>query len=240
MTLRRTWLLALTLAFVAHGAGAATIPAVTVSMQVGTNTPSVLSPSGTQSEENPEEFLFSGEEVRTGWTLSWDMTVDPDPFVTSNFSVLNSTASTQTYTVVVTLPIVPIPGATLMGGSMQGGITSNSSPGTLATSSPTAMYTALIDGVPVATLYPDPTSVSAGAFLSANLAAAAFGTPIPSAPGPAALTSIGIQLTFTLTPGDQASFTSVFVVEPVPEPTTLGLVSLGLAGLALLGRRRSA
>ena len=54
------------------------------------------------------------------------------------------------------------------------------------------------------------------------------------------LTDIAIQIKFTLTPGDQASFTSVFVVEPVPEPTTIGLVSLGLAGLALAGRRRLA
>jgi hypothetical protein len=237
---RFTWLVTPVLALLAYGAGAATIPAVTVSMQVNSNTPTVLSPTGVEDPTNPEQFLFDGQEVRTGWTLTWDMTVDPDPFVTSNFSVLNSTAATQTYTVTVSLPIAAITPSSLMGGSVQGGITADATAGTLSSATGTAIYTALIDGSPVATLFADPTSTSAGAFLSSSLGSVAFGTPIPSAAGPAALSSIGIQLKFTLTPGDQASFTSVFVVDPVPEPTTLGLVSLGLAGLALMGRRHSA
>jgi len=81
-------------------------------------------------------------------------------------------------------------------------------------------------------------------FLSANFLSPpntlAFGTPIPSAPGPAALASIGINLEFTLTPGDSASFTSIFVVEPIPEPNTFALVALGLVGLAARRGRRSA
>jgi hypothetical protein len=40
---------------------------------------------------------------------------------------------------------------------------------------------------------------------------------------PAALSTIGIRLDFTLTPGDSASFTSVFVVQPVPEPASIAL-----------------
>jgi hypothetical protein len=62
--------------------------------------------------------------------------------------------------------------------------------------------------------------------------------PGPSIPGPAALTSIGIEHQFSLTPGDRATFTSFFVVQPapVPEPTSYSLLAIG--GLMLLWRRR--
>jgi hypothetical protein len=237
---RFAWLVTPVLALIAYGAGAATIPAVTVSLQVNSGTPWVASPTGATTTD-PNQFTYQGTEVKTGWTLTWDMAVNTDPVVTSNITVLNNTANIQTYTFIVTLPISAITPSTLIGGSVSGSVTdSNGGGATLGTAVGSALYTAKIDGAAVATLYPDPSGVSAGSFLSAPLAGAAFGTPIPSAAGPAALTDIAIQIKFTLTPGDQAGFTSVFVVEPVPEPTTLGLVSLGLAGLALIGRRRSA
>jgi len=70
-------------------------------------------------------------------------------------------------------------------------------------------------------LYTDPNSWSAGAFLSANVPSASFGTPTPNQAGPAALTSIGIRLDFLLTGNDSASITSNFVVLPVPVPVPL-------------------
>lgn len=238
MLRRLTWLLIPLSLLFAAGAWATTIPALTVTIQAGSGSPSELAPTG-QTTEDPDQFTFSGSAAGTGWTLTWDMAVDVDPFVTSNVSIINTTAATQTYTIVVTLPVIPIAGSTVMGGSVQGGITSNATPGTLSTASGVAFYTALIDGSPVATLYSDPTSVSSGAFLSANLASAAFGTPIPSAAGPAVTSSIGIQLKFMLTPGDQATFSSIFVVEPVPEPATLALLSVGLVGVVMAARRRA-
>ena len=240
---RFAWLLAPALALVGASAGAITLPSgLDVAWSVnGNSAPFSTGVTNTcqPGTGGPDATECAGNYSWGGATLAWDVTSDPDPFITSNFSILNSSASTQTYTVLVTLPIAAVTPSSLMGGSVQGGITADATAGTLSATG-TAIYTALIDGSPVATLFADPTSTSAGAFLSNSLGSVAFGTPIPSAAGPAALTSIGIQLKFTLTPGDQASFTSVFVVNPVPEPTTLGLVSLGLAGLALMGRRHSA
>jgi hypothetical protein len=48
---------------------------------------------------------------------------------------------------------------------------------------------------------------------------------------------IGIVHNINLSAGDSASFTSNFVVIPVPEPTTGLLISLGLAALALRCRQ---
>lgn len=171
---------------------------------------------------------------------SWSMNVDEDPVISGITSVTNNSNAIQTFTLIFTLAIAPpIVPSSLMGGSIQGGVTDNNGDGaTLATTAGDAFYRAQIDGVNVAALYNDPASVIAGIYLSNNLPASAFGTPIPSQPGPQVLTDIGIRLKFTLTPGDSASFTSNFVVLPIPEPGMAVLLGLGFGLLGIARRRR--
>ncbi len=170
---------------------------------------------------------------------NWSMLVDEDPVVTGITAVTNNSLLTQTYTLIFTLSVLPVTPSSLIGGSIAGSVTDNNGDGaTLATTLGDSIYKAQIDASNVAggSLYTNG-SVIAGSFLSNTLAPVAFGTPIPSLPGPAALTDIGIRLKFTLTPGDSASFTSNFVVLPIPEPGMATLLGLGF-GLLGVARKR--
>jgi len=186
---------------------------------------------------------YNGSTTKSGTKYAWNITADPDPFVSSNYAITNNTLTKNNYSVTITLPIIAIPGATVTGGSVQGGVTDNNGDGaTLGQSGALPIYMSLIDGKNWQPLLPPgPTSLTVGSFLSGTLGPASFGLPIPSLPGPAALTSIGIRLDFSLTPGDSATFSSVFVVNPIPEPTTMALGSMGFAlvvGGACYRRRR--
>ena len=173
-------------------------------------------------------------------SIDLDLSIDNDPVVSGGVAVENNTPGNQIFTLIFTLPVDPIPIGTLTGGSVAGGVTDNSGNGaTLSTIAGSAFYTALIDNVVYQTLLAHNTSVSAGPFDGADLTPASFGNPIPSQLGPAVLTSIGLKYEFNLTGnGDAASFTGVFVVEPVPEPATALMVGLGLVGLAAVRRRQ--
>lgn len=175
------------------------------------------------------------------WTIDYEFEFDPDPWVQANYTITNNSANPIAYVFTVNLPVAPsLSPPNLMGGSVSGSLTDNNGNGaTLTSNAPSAVYTALINGSPVATLLNDPFSISAGSFLSTTIGPQQFGTPIPGDPAPnVSVNDIGIELRFTLSPGDSAAFTSVLVVEPVPEPATAGL--LGLGGLAFFRRRRRA
>lgn len=187
-------------------------------------------------------FEFVGSWSNGDVDLTWDILADPDPFINGNVAVTNNTAMTQTFMLDVTLPIAPTLPTSVLGGSVQGGITADADGGTLS-SVGNSIYRALIDGAEFgepANLFDHLTSVTVGAFESDSLMAGGnsfdnFGTPIPSASGPAINSSIGIRLEFSLTPGDQATFTSSFVAE-IPTPGSMAV--FGVAGLAIARRRR--
>lgn len=173
----------------------------------------------------------------SGWNLSWDVTVKEDPFIDGVFAVTNNTGSTQTYTIVFTLPVTPaITPSSLSGASVIGNLTVDGDGGTLGNAGADPMFTAILDGVTYDTLLDFDSSVTL-AFGSGSTGAAAFGLPGLTQPGPAVNSSIGIQIRFTLTPGDSASFTSRFEVIPVPEPVTAFLLGAGLLSLGVLARR---
>jgi hypothetical protein len=220
------------------------IPALSIDWQAGSFQTSFLAQDkGIAVNNKNGTFSYFGSTKNTPgqpkWNLGWSMTVNPDPFVIANIVVTNNSALTQTFTLTVTLPIGAIVPASLTGGSVTGTVTDLNGDG--ATVSTTAagdpIYMSKIDGGDYIPLLLGGSSASAGSFLSNVIGPASFGGPvIPSLLGPAVNATIGITLKFDLTAGDSASFTSIFVVEPIPGPA--GLALIGVAGLVGVGRRR--
>ena len=175
----------------------------------------------------------TGWNAGNGWTVdSWNLSIDPDPTITNVISVTNNTLSPQSFIISVLLPTSPAFGPpSLIRGSIQGGATDNNFNGvTLSNVGSSSIYDALIDGSTVRTLFDNPTSASGVG--SVSLGSLSFGIPVQEVVAVATTSNISLTLRFNLTAGDSASFTSVFDVQPVPEPGTALLLGLGLAGLA--------
>jgi len=152
-----------------------------------------------------------------------------------NYVVTNTSNSVQTFTIFGTMLVAPIAGPTTMSGSITGTVTDLNGNGAEVTSDPfgvDSIYTAIVDGTDeVRYLMTDFSFEANGPFLSGTGGPQAFSNEAGPAGGVAI--SIAIRLEFTLTPGDSASFTSIFTI--VPAPAALAVLGLGVVGL---GRRR--
>jgi hypothetical protein len=185
-------------------------------------------------------YLEDSQGNALGDLASLHLTFALDPSIDLDLTVRNAASTPQTFTLTGTMVTGAFGGPNRMGGRVLGSLLEVNGGGTgasLSVPSGAAVYSALIDDVPVQSLLPGPFSVSVlDDFGGADVPNTAFGEPIPSAPGPDVLDSIGIRLRFTLSPGDRASVLGVFVVE-TPEPAIAGLLGLAGLGLALLRRR---
>ena len=218
----------------------ADVPRLRVECYTPGETPTPWYPQGVDNGDGTYTFSGTYSDPEYGdWTLNLqNVTVRSDPFINAVYGVTNNLGTTQNLILSVSVPVSPtITPSSLIGGSTGGSINDANfdGVGTLATlGSGQPFYAGLIDGVTVLPLYADPFSVSvpfAGG--TALIPALNAGLPGPTIPGPAVLSSIGIDHRFSLTAHDTAALTSFFVA--VPEPTTGALLALG--GLLLAARR---
>jgi hypothetical protein len=94
--------------------------------------------------------------------------------------------------------------------------------------------------VTVLDIYPDPAVFTVGfAGGTVNVPALNPGLPGPTLPSGPATSTIGIINRFVLSPGDQFSGNSFFVVIGVPEPSTFALLGIGLLTLGNRRRRKA-
>jgi hypothetical protein len=188
-------------------------------------------------------FSWAGAERGDLWQMEWEVTGDPDPFLNAVFTITNLAPTPQDFTQTVSMPVTPINIATIMGGSVSLTVIdqtlNNGNPPSIGTdSAANAMYTALVDGVPVQTLLNAPQSFVGTTNGTTAFGPADFGVPIPSAPGPSPVTTdIEIELNSRVSAGDTAVLVATFVIEAVPEPAGFSLFGLGALALAGLGRR---
>jgi hypothetical protein len=180
---------------------------------------------------SPREFDVLGDRAHVEIA---GLKFDPDPFVLNNILVTNTTTSTQIFSAFVGLPTT-FGAPNFISGNVRTNVIDGGTDGaTIATTSPTALYQAQIDGTTVATLQPHPFSVVAPAGGS-NTLAASFGPTVSAVP---VTSNIGIQLRFSLTPGDTAAILSRFDVTAIPEPASIALIGIGMALVAGGIRRR--
>ena len=235
-----------TFAFMSFAAGQAAAVSITVGLDGNpasfVTMTDQMAGLGCSSAGDLGQLSCTGSGLNNGdWSLdSWNLFADPDPTINNTVSVTNNTGATQSFFISVLLPTAPAFGPpSLIRGSVQGGATDNNGNGvTLSNSGISSIYDAQIDGATVRTLLDDPQSFSTAlAFDSVTTGLVNFGIPVQEVIAVATNVSIALTLRFDLTAGDSATFSSVFNVEPVPEPGTALLIGLGLAGLS--ARRRN-
>lgn len=189
-------------------------------------------------------WSYSGELTGDAgaWILDWNCVFDVQEgvaagggaFVTANIVVTNNDVVNQNFSLLMTLP-TGVLGAVSELGSIVGTVTDlDFNDATVYAPVNGRIYTPMIDGTNEAPGYlmADPFQESAGGPLFSNsVGPANFGTVAASQDVDA---TIGILLDFDLTPGDAASFTSIFQVI-VPAPAALPVfAAFGL----MAGRRR--
>lgn len=164
------------------------------------------------------------------WKLdSLTLSGETDPIANLGFAVTNTASIPVEFIFTMTVPIAPPLPASFIGGSASFTLTDADFSGDSDLSSNGAGdpgFVGLIDGVPALSLFDAPFTISTPAGSVSDFEV--LGLPGPTIPSGPALTSIGIEVNFSLSPGDSASGTFSFVVE-IPEPSSALIAVSGLA-----------
>ena len=220
-----------------------------VSLQFGDATYNWLVGEDGTTNYHDTGYEFTGSDFNSGWAMSWNMMASGSALAESlvtNFVVTNTSSTTQTFTLYQSMAVSSPLSTSLIGGSVSGAVSDfNGNGATVGAVSPSdSIYFAFVDATDV-----DPfdgtvvgnlltgASATSGSFLTGTFDSEAFGDfpTLPSDPGPAINTNMGIGLEFTLSAGDSAAFTASFVAS-IPGPGPMALA--GVAGFLHRGRRR--
>lgn len=190
-------------------------------------------------------YQYIGSQNGSGWSVAYNM-IGSDTWAQSlgvlggSLTLTNTSSVTQTFSLSILLPTLAQGTSSMTGGSVSGVLTADADGGSFTSAGGLAGWTAFLvpagGGSPftLASLLNAPYSVTALPFEVANLPGESFGDPIPNLPSPAMGDGMGITLNFQLGAGDKVDFTTVLVMQAVPTPGALALVSAA----GLLGSRR--
>lgn len=153
--------------------------------------------------------------------------------------IRNLSSSELTFGVVLSLPIAAAPAQTgLYNGSLSGSLTTQSGGGYISSVESMSLWMASSEGLPVASLFPAPVSISRSSAGSTSFGSQSFGGTSPSVPAALFGNNVAIALNFRLSAGSTATFSSALggIGVPVPAPGALAL--LALSGFVGTRRRR--
>lgn len=218
-------------------------PLLTAGVTVTGDAPqSVSSTSGVSNGQGA--FTYGGSIVSTagnGWFVNWNLTgndttvVPNSPYISTNFAVGNTGATTRTFQILVAFasPVQVMPGVTsIMWNTVLSGVLSSNQGGaaSLVGISP-AMMECQINGTGVVLNNPSVSGTNTASFFgpSTNF----YDGPVPGGPN---VSTIGYLMTFSLSGHSTAVFNGSWSGTVVPAPGALAL--LGLAGTVAYRRKR--
>ncbi|MEI6474093.1 MAG: hypothetical protein WCO75_01750 [Planctomycetota bacterium] len=226
------------------GSAIAGIPVVQISVAGSAGGSASAAPVGSPAGD-PFQYSYNSTLSGTGFLSSFTLTATDS--TSSNraifgglITVINASASAQTFNIDINASTFAHGASSLTGGSVSGVLTGNSDGGLFASANGNSIWTAYIRASAmnntIATLLNAPFQVTSAADNVASIPGEAFGQPIPTQPAMAMGDAMGIHLVFQLGAGDQVDLTTAFVLEAVPAPGAMA--AFALIGICARKRRR--